>query len=129
MSETNYSNSAQLLERSKKLIAGGGTISVQVLNKVANVARRKMAMTWAETRAFLSSFRGLLSVQPLGIEQHETGPELAEHHGFSIYDAMIVALALHADCDTLWSQDMQHGMVIEKRLRIVDPFRASSTRY
>jgi predicted nucleic acid-binding protein len=36
---------------------------------------------------------------------------------------MIAASALDADCDTLWSEDMQNGMVIDGRLRIVDPFR------
>jgi len=40
--------------------------------------------------------------------------------------AMIAASALHADCDTLWSEDMQQGMVLENRLRIVNPFGATS---
>jgi predicted nucleic acid-binding protein len=39
-------------------------------------------------------------------------------------DAMIAASALHADCDTLWSEDMQDGIVLDDRLRIVNPFRA-----
>jgi predicted nucleic acid-binding protein len=113
-------------DRAERLIGEGGTISVQVLNEVANVARRKMAMSWAETRAFLSMIRALLPVRPLTVEVHETGLALAARHGSSIWDAMIVASALHADCDTLWSQDMQNGMIIEDRLRIADPFRAAS---
>jgi predicted nucleic acid-binding protein len=36
---------------------------------------------------------------------------------------MIAAAALAADCDTLWSEDMQDGMVVEGRLKIVNPFR------
>jgi hypothetical protein len=42
---------------------------------------------------------------------------LAERYGFSTYDAMIVASALHAGCDTLWSEDIQDGMVIEETHR------------
>jgi predicted nucleic acid-binding protein len=38
---------------------------------------------------------------------------------------MIAAAALLADCDRLWSEDMQHGMTIDRRLRIADPFRAA----
>ena len=38
-------------------------------------------------------------------------------------DAMIAAAAVHADCDILWSEDMQHGMMIGEALRIVNPFR------
>jgi predicted nucleic acid-binding protein len=48
---------------------------------------------------------------------------LAERYGFSTYDAMIAASALHAGCDTLWSEDMQHGMILDEGLRIIDPFR------
>jgi predicted nucleic acid-binding protein len=109
-------------ERSETLIAAGGTVSVQVLNEVANVARRKMGLSWSDTRAFLSIIRGLLRVEPLTLEMHETGLGLAERHGLSIWDAMIAAAALHTDCDTLWSEDMQQGLVVERRLRVVNPF-------
>jgi predicted nucleic acid-binding protein len=51
--------------------------------------------------------------------------DVAERYGFSIYDALIAASALHAGCDTLWSEDLQHGMTLEQCLRIVNPFRAS----
>jgi predicted nucleic acid-binding protein len=79
-----------------------------------------------ETHAFLSMIRGLLPVQPITIEIHETGLALAERYGLSTYDATIAAAALHADCDTLWSEDMQDGKVLDNRLRIVNPFRAVS---
>lgn len=111
-------------DRAERIIADGGKISVQVLNEVANVARRKMQMSWADTHAFLATIRGLLPVESLTIDTHEIGLALAERYGLSIYDAMIAASALLADCDTLWSQDMQDGFVIDGRLRIVNPFRA-----
>ena len=101
-------------DRTEAVIAEGGSISVQVLNELANVARRKMQMSWDETHAFLDMLRGLLTVHPLTVEIHETGLRLAERYGFSIYDAMIAASALDAGCDTLWSEDMQHGMALEE---------------
>ena len=110
-------------DRAEELIDAGGMISVQVLNEITNVARRKMGMSWAETRAFLSTIRGLLPVRPLTIDIHETGVRLAERYGLSIYDAMIAASALQADCDTLWSEDMQDGIVLDDRLRVVNPSR------
>ena len=48
---------------------------------------------------------------------------IAEQRGYGIFDALIVAAALRAGCDTLWSEDMQDGAVIDGRLRIVNPFR------
>jgi predicted nucleic acid-binding protein len=109
-------------DRAEKVVAVGGAISVQVLNELANVARRKMRLSWTDTHAFLSMIRGLLRVHAVTIETHETGLALAERHGFSTYDAVIVASALHAGCDTLWSEDMRDGMVIEESLRIANPF-------
>ena len=111
-------------DRAEELIGTSGTVSVQVLNEITDVARRKMGMSWTETRGFLSMIRGLLPVQPLTLNIHETGLALAERYGLSIYDGMIAASALHADCDTLWSEDMRGGMLLEGRLRIINPFRA-----
>ena len=110
-------------DRAEKLLAKGGAISVQVLNEVANVARRKMQMSWPETRSFLSILRGLLNIHSVTTEVHENGLTLAERYNLSVYDAMIAASALAAECDTLWSEDMQHGMMIDGRLRITNPFR------
>jgi predicted nucleic acid-binding protein len=113
-------------DRAEAVIAAGGAISVQVLNELTNVARRKMQMPWTDIHAFLDMLRSLLAVHPLTVESHETGLRLAERYGFSTYDGMIAASALHAGCDTLWSEDMPHGTVLEEGLRIVNPFRTSN---
>ena len=110
-------------DRAEAVLGDGGAISVQVLNEIANVARRKMKMSWQETRGLLSSLRGLLAVHPVTIETHELGLALAERYNLAIYDALIAAAALLAECDRLWSEGMQDGLAIDRRLRIVNPFR------
>ena len=117
------SGDAKKADRAEAAIAKGGSISVQVLNELANVARRKMQISWDETHALLNMLRDLLTVHPLTVEAHETGLGIAERYGLSTYDAMIAASALHAGCDTLWSEDMQHGLALKEGLRIVNPFR------
>ena len=107
----------------ERIVAEGGAISVQVLNELANVARRMMSMSWSDTRSFLATIRELLTVHTVTVETHETGVALAERYRLSIFDAMIAASAIQAGCDTLWSEDMQHGMKLDGRLRVVDPFR------
>lgn len=108
--------------RAEAILADGGTVSVQVLNELANVARRKMRMEWPETMMFLAMIRELLTVEPLTVETHETGLSFAARYHLSIFDAMIVAAAHHADCDVLWSEDVQHGMRVGDTLRIANPF-------
>jgi predicted nucleic acid-binding protein len=110
-------------DRAEEVLQTGGVVSVQVLNEIASVARRKMGLSWPETQTFLSTIRSVLTVNSLTIEIHEAGLALAERHQLSIYDAMIVAAALDAGCDTLWSEDMQDGAIIDGRLRIRNPFR------
>ena len=119
------SSDAAKADQAEAAIAGGGAISVQVLNEITNVARRKMRMSWADTHIFLTALRGLLTVHPVTLETHETGLELAERYSFSTYAAMIAASALHAGCDILWSEDMQHAMTLDEGLRIVNPFRSA----
>jgi predicted nucleic acid-binding protein len=111
-------------ERVEKLIAAGGVISVQVLNELTNVGRRKMRLSWTEMRDFLTLVRVFLSVTPITLETHETGLALAERYGLSVYDAMIVASAVLTGCTTLWSEDMQHGVLIDG-VRIMNPFKAA----
>jgi len=118
------SGDAVKADRAEQIVRDGGTISVQVLNEITNVARRRMGLSWAETEAFLSLIRGLLLVRPVTVQVHETGLALAQRYGLSIYDAMIAAAALLDDAATLWSEDMQHGMVLDGRLTIANPFRA-----
>jgi predicted nucleic acid-binding protein len=81
-----------------------------------------MRMSWQETHEVLFVFRGLLQVIPVDLSVHELGLSLAERHSLSIYDSMIVAAALGSGCETLYSEDMHHGMLVDGRLTIVNPF-------
>jgi predicted nucleic acid-binding protein len=116
------SSDATKADRAEAAIAAGGAVSLQVLNELANVARRKMRMSWDDTNMLLGAVRGFLAVHPVTLETHEAGLRIAERYGFAVYDAMIVASALQIGCDVLWSEDMQDGMVLEGRLRIFNPF-------
>jgi predicted nucleic acid-binding protein len=110
-------------DRADSLVRQGGGVSVQVLNEAANVMRRKLRMSWRETREFLAVIRRLLDVAPVTLETHELGLEFAQRYGLSIYDSMIAAAAALNGFARLWSQDMQHGMRIGEGLRVENPFR------
>lgn len=116
------SDDAAKADRAEALVAAGGIISVQVLNEFASVASRKLGMPWPEIREVLETIRAVARVEPLGLETHELGMALAERYGFSIYDAMILAAAQLADCRVVFTEDLQHGQVIEEWLNIVNPF-------
>jgi predicted nucleic acid-binding protein len=71
---------------------------------------------------WLATLRRLLALVPLTAETHDLGLHLARRHQLSIYDAMIVASALEAQCETLWTEDLADGAVFEERLRVSNPF-------
>ncbi|MEF8716249.1 MAG: PIN domain-containing protein [Candidatus Accumulibacter necessarius] len=112
-------------DAAEALIGEGGHLSVQVLNEFASVATRKLDMTHAEVRDVLAPIRAICQVHALTEVTHELGVHLAERYRLSIYDGMIAAAALDAGCTTLFSEDMQDGLLIERSLRIRNPFRVT----
>jgi predicted nucleic acid-binding protein len=110
-------------DRAEALLTDGGTISVQVLNEFAAVALRKLAMSVTELREILEPVRSVCRVEPVTEDTHDQALALAERYGFSFYDALLIAAALRAGCARLYSEDLQHGQVIDRRLRIINPFR------
>ncbi len=109
-------------DRAETIVRAGGLISVQVLNEMANVALRKLAMSWTEINEVLTLIRSICPTDPLIVETHDRGRLVAERYGLSVYDAMIVAAALLAGCGILYSEDMQDGFLIDQQLRICNPF-------
>jgi len=109
------------------LLQGQPTISVQGLNEFANVARRKLGFSWMELREALETISILCPrILPINVGTHREGLRIAERYNLALFDSLIVASALQADCNILWSEDMQHGMMIDRRLRIANPFRSES---
>jgi predicted nucleic acid-binding protein len=79
-------------------------------------------MTYAEIRDALLIVKAVCQAQPLTINTHELGLDIAEQFGFSLYDSMIVSAALQSGCTILYSEDMQHGQIINSQLVITNPF-------
>lgn len=108
--------------RSLALWRDGGVVSVQVLDEIASVTSRKHHMSWPEIRLFLQGLRRNLDVRHADIATHDLGVDVAERYGFSVYDSMLIAAALQADCTTFWSEDLHNGQVIDGQLTIRNPF-------
>ena len=115
------SNDAAKAQRAEDLLATGGSISVQVLNEFVAAARRKQAAPWPRIAETLATLKLVCKVEPLTLATHEKAVLLAQRYGIPIYDATIAASALLAGCVTLYSEDFQHGQVIEGTT-ICNPF-------
>jgi predicted nucleic acid-binding protein len=85
-------------------------------------------MEWREVDQVLAVVRAACSIEPVTEATFDLGRHLAERYQFRVYDAMIVASALLADADTLCSEDMHDGLLVEGRLRIRNPFLVRSVQ-
>jgi predicted nucleic acid-binding protein len=109
-------------QQATECIGRGGLASVQVLNEFVHVARRKLRHDWPQIEFALGLFRASLDdVVPVTLNTHAGAVALAREHGLPFYDALIVTAALEAGCDTLFSEDMQHGRKFGS-LSVVNPF-------
>ncbi len=99
------------------------TISVQVLNEFANVALRKLAYSAAKLDTHIGSIRNLVSnIVVVDERTHDLARKIAFRYRLAFYDSCLLAAALLGDCDTFYSEDLQHGLVIEGLLTVRNPF-------
>jgi predicted nucleic acid-binding protein len=99
-----------------------GFVSAQVIFECFNVCIKKQKLDRTIALKFVSS---LLKSSYLQIENEavvNTAFFIFEKYRLQVFDSKIVASALHAGCHTLYSEDMQHGLVVEKKMTIVNPF-------
>jgi predicted nucleic acid-binding protein len=112
----------QKADRARALLAGGGKLSVQVLNEFASVSRRKQGKEWREIGQAISDVLALVDLPlALTLDLHAAARALAEDHRLSFYDALIVVSAIEAGCNVLYSEDMQHGRAFGG-LAVTNPF-------
>ena len=106
------------------LVASGGVVSVQVLNEFVNVSLRKRKRSWTDLLAELHIIEGALQVVPLILDTHREAREIARRFSFSFYDSLLVSAARQAGCRILYSEDLQHGQIVDG-VEIRNPFLAA----
>lgn len=113
--------------KAQELLSEPFILSVQALNEFGNVASRKLGMSWPEVRSAIEDVSGLaVAIQPIDRECNLQALNLVERFNFSFYDALMIAAALLAGSKHVFSEDMQHGLIIDGRMTILNPFAAMS---
>jgi predicted nucleic acid-binding protein len=107
----------------RELVSICPLVSAQVINESISVCLRKFGFTKERAYAFADSIMRFVDVLPVDETTIRKSSEIAIRYQLSNWDALIVAAALLAHCDTLYSEDFQHGQVFEKQLTVVNPFQ------
>lgn len=109
----------------RQLIAANPMVSAQVINESVNVCLKKFKFDKKQAYAFADAVMNRVDVLPVDEAVIRKSAELATTYQLSNWDALIVAAALLADCETVYSEDMQHGQLFEKCLKVINPFSAN----
>jgi predicted nucleic acid-binding protein len=98
--------------------------SVQVLNELhSNLIKKFKLDDKTAFQIIEQSVIPITLVKPISYQTYQAAFQLRTKYKFSYWDSLIVASALENDCNTLYSEDMQHGLKVESKLSIINPFQ------
>jgi predicted nucleic acid-binding protein len=108
--------------RAIEIIRNSPVISTQVINETVSVLTRKHKFLLSEAHEIAESLLDLCEVVAVDKSTLRKAIDLAKRYSLSHWDSLIVAAALLANCEKLYSEDMQHGQVFDDQLTVVNPF-------
>lgn len=108
--------------KAKKVLGLYPLLNSQVLVEVVNVARRKFSYTKDDCLNLWVDLHKFCEIVPIAKSTTELTTRLVKKYDYQIFDAIIVASALEVGCETLYSEDLQHMLVVENQLTIINPF-------
>ncbi|MSP96167.1 MAG: PIN domain-containing protein [Betaproteobacteria bacterium] len=104
------------------LLKASPWISTQVVNECSHVLRRKLRWSPMKAIEHLSAIVRLVQLADVGISEIRNAWAVAERYGFGHYDSLIITAAIKTGSVTLYTEDMQHGQVIDGQLTLTNPF-------
>jgi len=101
-------------------------LSMQVINEFSNNCLKKLRKTHNEIIAAVQEIARNFPITQITIPIITRALHLQERYQFSYFDCIMLASALEHNCTYIFSEDMQHGQIIEKTLTIINPFMKKS---
>lgn len=97
-------------------------ISVQGLNELVQVLRRKRQLDWERIDDISRTVSALSRVHDQNLDSHRMALRLVRRHALAWWDALQLAVALEAGATEFLSEDLRHGLLVEGQLRLRNPF-------
>ncbi|WP_363269037.1 PIN domain-containing protein [Okeania sp. SIO2B3] len=98
-------------------------ISTQVINELAVNFIKKAKFDESQIKTVIQSLYSRCQVLPFELTILESASDLRSQYSLSFWDSLIVASALAAGANVLYSEDIQDGLIVLKRLKIINPFK------
>lgn len=98
-------------------------VTVQIINETCVNLLKKAQFIEEDIQSLISSFYQKYTVLEINEGTLFHASKLRSHYKLSFWDSIVVASASGSDSSYLYSEDMQNGLTIEKRLKIINPFK------
>lgn len=108
--------------RAMMILESHPILSTQVILEAINTLNVKFGFSLSDAHDIALSVLAMCKVVPVTIKTILKASSLVDCYRLSHWDSIIVAAAMLADCDILYTEDLHHGMVFENQLRVVNPF-------
>ena len=95
-------------------------VSTQVLSELY-VALLKHGVDETRIVKILIQITDVFNVSSITLDTVVSAWKLKKRHKFSYWDSLILASALEVGCSSLYTEDMQHGQMIGKKIKIINP--------
>jgi predicted nucleic acid-binding protein len=97
-------------------------ISTQVISEYINAAKRIYKISKQDILELcMGNLEGCI-IQSVSISTLKLAQYIINRYDLQIFDSIVIASALEAGCEILYSEDMQNGLLIEGKLKIINPF-------
>lgn len=106
----------------REIIKSRPVISTQVVNESINVCIRKLGFDRKKAYDFADSIMHYTEVLPVDETTVRKSADIAIRYQLSNWDALIIASSILSGCEILYSEDMQHQMIVDNSLEIINPF-------
>ncbi|NCS13834.1 MAG: PIN domain-containing protein [Microcystis aeruginosa G13-09] len=94
----------------------------KIFDETINVLKRKFSLSYSQIRDAVQELSEGFPIVLVSVNTIEMALNLAERYQYSYFDSLILASALEARCQILYSEDLQDGQRIENQLTIINPF-------
>ncbi|WP_342086937.1 PIN domain-containing protein [Dyadobacter sp. OTU695] len=109
-------------EISKYIVRNLPVISSQVISEYVNVLNRLLRPPKAILIDHCITLTEDCTIIGMDHEIMLKARDLVIKYDFQVFDSIIVASALLAGCEILYSEDFQHDFVVEHQLTIINPY-------
>jgi predicted nucleic acid-binding protein len=96
-------------------------LSTQVIGEIFHSLSRKKIRSKDEARTIINDLLETFTVVDVTTTIASRAMDISIRYGFTYWDSLIISTAMVHECTTLFSEDLQHGQILENKLSIMNP--------